>query len=132
MSETRPSQLRSVCCLPLFAHFNNKMALERISGFTVIPISISHSPFIKNLFVKEYAQPRTKNVEETKFDQVSPVSSLPLGRTLFVTNLTYDCTKEDLETIFSSFGPIEEIILDSFPDLTKQRQRKKILDTVIR
>lgn len=107
------------------------MALERISGFTVIPISISHSPFIKNLFVKEYTPPHKKQLEETEIDQTSQIPSLPLGRTLFVTNLTYDCTKEDLETIFSSFGPIEEIILDSFPDHAKQQQRKKILDTVI-
>jgi ribosomal RNA-processing protein 7 len=38
----------------------------------------------------------------------------PPGRTLFVTNLYSDTTKEDLRNIFSEFGTVQEVLLDSF------------------
>jgi RNA recognition motif-containing protein len=103
------------------------MALELVSGFRVISISLLHSPFIKNLYVKEYVPTQRKKTEDASPERTSQLPSVPLGRTLFVANLIYDCTKDDLENIFSSFGPIEDIILDSPPDRTRQKQRKELL-----
>jgi hypothetical protein len=105
---------------------------RRISGYTALTISLLHSPFIKTLFVKKYKptqQPKSSEDAPQSKDETSEYS-LPPNRTLFVTNLTYDCTKEDIESIFSTFGPIENIILDSFPDQEKQKQRLQLLETV--
>jgi len=64
-----------------------------------------NSPFLKYFYYKEH-----KDQEED-------------GKTIFVTNLTADCTAEDLQSIFSVFGPVASVHMDAF---NKKFGKKKI------
>jgi len=89
-----------------------KRKVEKINGFNVLPLGMLNSPFLKYMYYKEH-----KDREQSKEEE---------GKTLFVNNLTADCTQEDLRSIFSTFGPIASVNTDAFKiTAEKKRQAKK-------
>jgi len=81
-----------------------------------LPMKVYGSPFVKFLYIKEHKE----NAQQED------------STTIFVTNIAFDCTKEDLISIFSICGKVESVHLDSFkksgPLLLKNKTkpRKKV------
>jgi len=48
------------------------------------------------------------------------------GGTLFVTNLAFDCTEDDLKSVFSVFGPIASITLSSLKIVDVEKPKRQI------
>jgi len=88
-----------------------KRKVETINGYCVLPLQMLNSPFLKYVYYKEH-----KDREQSKEEE---------GKTLFVTNLTADCTQEDIRSIFSTFGPIASVHMDAFKKSTDKKQKQK-------
>lgn len=101
-----------------------KGALDKAQGWLSVPIQVPQTSIFKNVFVK--ANLTTPKAQKKFHDMVS-FEGIVLDRSIFVTNLTFDCTKEDLESIFSKFGSIEQIKMDSFYDVEKNRETLGII-----
>jgi ribosomal RNA-processing protein 7 len=87
-----------------------KRKVDSIAGFCVLPVKLLNSQFYKFIYFKEHKERGN--------------TALPLGKTIFVTNLCADCTKEDLENIFSNFGKVSAVYLDSLKK-NKPNQNKE-------
>jgi ribosomal RNA-processing protein 7 len=101
-----------------------KGALEKAQGWLSVPIQIPQTSIFKHLFVKANL---TTPKAQKKFSDFVSLEGVVLDRSIFVTNLTFDCTNEDLESIFSKFGSIEQIKMDSFYDVEKNRETLGII-----
>src|SRR5689334_22780595 len=101
-----------------------KGALDKAQGWLSVPIQIPQTSLFKHMFVKANL---TTPKAQKKFHDMVLFEDVVLDRSIFVTNLTFDCTKEDLESIFSKFGSIEQIKMDSFYDVEKNRETLGII-----
>lgn len=101
-----------------------KSALDKAEGWLSVPIQVPQTSIFKHLFVKANL---TTPKAQKKFQDMVSLDGIALDRSIFVTNLTFDCTTEDLESIFSKFGSIEQIKLDSFYDVEKNRETLGII-----
>jgi len=89
-----------------------KQRIDSIAGFCVLCVKCKTTPFQKYIYYKEHKE---KNL--------SP------GKTLFITNLAIDTTQQDLINIFSVYGEVSEVHLDSFRKKSPTLQRSLSVDT---
>lgn len=90
------------------------MTSKEVINFKVLPLQFaSNSTSYHTLFIKEH------------FARMND-DSKPLGQTLFLLNIPPYVTKENLKTLFASFGNIQEVIFDDSEDnFTKNDGFKK-------
>lgn len=69
-----------------------------------------------------------ENGHNSSSSSSSYVSSLPVGKTLFVANLPFDMTESSLEEVFNHFGKVILVKLDTFAKHLKKQAHAMVFE----